>query len=177
LGKILSSRPAYGFGWNECRDGYVIDPERMGVVRRIFYMAGVERWSLCAIRDQLSRDGVPSPTGKPIWDVQGIGKLLRRDLYRAHTHEELRQAGVSEDVLASLDPESNYGLYYFGERQERRKRVSENGPNGRQYRYRYSSSTRPLKDRRSGTRLGHPSGVGGRGKGESKEQSPPRERG
>jgi site-specific DNA recombinase len=59
-GKILSSRAAYGFGWNESRDGYVVDPEQMAVLRRIFYMAGVERRSLCAIRNQLRQDGVPS---------------------------------------------------------------------------------------------------------------------
>jgi site-specific DNA recombinase len=146
-GKILSSKAAYGFAYNDSRDGYVIDPEQMAVMRRIFYMAGVERRSLCAIRDQLSQDGVPSPTGKPVWDVQGLRKLILRDLYKPHTNEELREAGVSEDVLARCDPSASFGLYYFGERQERRKRVSENGPSGREYRYRYSSSTRPPEER------------------------------
>jgi site-specific DNA recombinase len=51
LGKILSSKAAYGFAWNDPRDGYVIHPEQMAVMRRIFYMAGVEGRSLCAIRD------------------------------------------------------------------------------------------------------------------------------
>ena len=103
-GKILSSKAAYGFAYNDSRDGYVIDPEQMAVMRRIFYMAGVERRSLCAIRDQLSQDGVPSPTGKPVWDVQGLRKLILRDLYKPHTNEELREAGVPEDVLATCDP-------------------------------------------------------------------------
>ena len=107
----------------------------------------MERRSLCAIRDQLSQDGVPSPTGKPVWDVQGLRKLILRDLYKPHTYEELREARVSEDVLARCDPSASFGLYYFGERQERRKRVSENGPSGREYRYRYSSSTRPPEER------------------------------
>jgi site-specific DNA recombinase len=146
-GKILSSKAAYGFAYNDSRDGYVIDPEQMAVMRRIFYMAGVERRSLCAIRDQLSQDGVQSPTGKPVWDVQGLRKLILRDLYKPHTNEELREAGVSEDVLARCDHSASFGLYYFGERQERRKRVSENGPSGREYRYRYSSSTRPPEER------------------------------
>jgi site-specific DNA recombinase len=145
LGKILSSKAAYGFAWNDPRDGYVIHPEQMAVMRRIFYMAGVEGRSLCAIRDQLQEDGVPSPTGKALWDVQGIRKLLKRDLYRPYTYEELREAGVSLEVLARCDPESSYGLYWFGEHQERRKRVSESGEGGRVYRY--TSSMRPVRER------------------------------
>jgi Recombinase zinc beta ribbon domain/Recombinase len=145
LGKTLSSKAAYGFAWNDPRDGYVIHPEQMAVMRRIFYMAGVEGRSLCAIRDQLQEDGVPSPTGKALWDVQGIRKLLKRDLYRPYTYEELREAGVSLEVLARCDPESSYGLYWFGEHQERRKRVSESGEGGRVYRY--TSSTRPVRER------------------------------
>jgi site-specific DNA recombinase len=145
LGKILSSKAAYGFAWNDPRDGYVIHPEQMAVMRRIFYMAGVEGRSLCAIRDQLQEDGVPSPTGKALWDVQGIRKLLKRDLYRPYTYEELREAGVSLEVLARCDPESSYGLDWFGEHQERRKRVSESGEGGRVYRY--TSSMRPVRER------------------------------
>ena len=149
-GKILSSRAAYGFSFNESRDGYVVDPEQAAVLRRIFYMAGVERRSLCAIRNQLRQDGVPSSTGKPIWDIQAIRKLLKRDLYRPHSFEELRRAGVSEEVLRGVDPEGRYGLYYFGERRERRKRISQASPSeagGRVYRYRYTSGTRPPEER------------------------------
>jgi site-specific DNA recombinase len=64
LGKILSTRAAYGFAWNATRDGYVIDPEQIAVMRRMFYIVGVENRSLCAVQEQLSEDGVPSPTGK-----------------------------------------------------------------------------------------------------------------
>ena len=42
----------------------VLNPEQMAVMRRMFYMVGVEGQSLCAIQKQLSEDGVPSPTGK-----------------------------------------------------------------------------------------------------------------
>jgi site-specific DNA recombinase len=36
LGKILSTRAAYGFDWNAARDGYVINPEQMAVMRSIY---------------------------------------------------------------------------------------------------------------------------------------------
>jgi len=146
LGKILSSRAAYGFDWNTARDGYVIHPEQMAVMRRLFYMVGVECRSLCAIREQLSEDGVLSPTGKQQWDVQSIRKLLKRDLYRPHTYAEMREL-VTPDALARLEPSKNYGVYWFGERTETRKRVSENGECGRVYRHRYTSSVRPVADR------------------------------
>jgi hypothetical protein len=58
---------------------------QMAVMRRIFYVAGVEGRGLCAIRKQLIEDGMPSPAGKAQWDLQSIRKLLKRDLYRPHT--------------------------------------------------------------------------------------------
>ena len=157
LGKVLSTRAAYGFDWNATRDGYVIDQEQMAVMRRIFYMAGVECRSLCAIREQLSEDGVPSPTGKTQWDVQSIRKLLKRDLYRPHTYTEMREL-VTPDVLARLEPDGNYGVYWFGERSETRKRVSENGEGGRVYRHRYTSSVRPVSASQSPTQAFRESG-------------------
>src|SRR5215210_2823732 len=146
LGKILSTRAAYGFDWNSARDGYVINPEQMAVVRRMFYMVGVEGRSLCAIQTQLSEDGVQSPTGKAQWDLQSIRKLLKRDLYRPHTYLEMREI-VSPDVLARLEPGGKYGVYWFGERAESRKRVSESGEGGRVYKHRYTSKVRPVGDR------------------------------
>jgi site-specific DNA recombinase len=146
LGKILSTRAAYGFEWNAARDGYVINPEQMTVLRRMFYMVGVEGRSLCAIQKQLSEDGVPSPTGKAQWDLQSIRKLLKRDLYRPHTYAEMREI-VTPDVLARLEPGCHYGVYWFGERVETRKRVSESGEGGRVYRHRYTSKVRPVADR------------------------------
>jgi site-specific DNA recombinase len=91
LGKIISTRAAYGFDWNAARDGYVINPEQMPVVRLMFYMVGVEARSLCAVQEQLRENGVPSPMGKAQWDLQCIRKMLRRDLYRPHTYEEMRE--------------------------------------------------------------------------------------
>jgi site-specific DNA recombinase len=118
----------------------------MAVMRRMFYMVSVEGQSLCAIQKQLSEDGVPSPTGKAQWDLQSIRKLLKRDLYRPHTYLEMREI-VGPDVLARLEPGGTYGVYWFGERMETRKRVSESGESGRVYRHRYTSKVRPVADR------------------------------
>jgi site-specific DNA recombinase len=37
-GKIVATRPDYGFDYNDARDGYVVNPEKMRTVRRIFEM-------------------------------------------------------------------------------------------------------------------------------------------
>ncbi len=158
LGKILSTRAAYGFDWNSARDGYVINPEQMAVVRRMFYMVGVEGRSLCAIQKQLSEDGVQSPTGKAQWDLQSIRKLLKRDLYRPHTYLEMREI-VGPDVLARLEPGGKYGVYWFGERAETRKRVSESGEGGRCLRVpraALTSTTPALSDRARGMMVASP---------------------
>lgn len=42
-----------------------------------------------------------------------IKKTLTSDLYKPHKVEELRELGVSEDVLARLDPEKSYGVYRY----------------------------------------------------------------
>jgi hypothetical protein len=54
---------------------------------------------------------------------------------------------VSPEVLAGLDPKKRYGVYWYGEVAETRKRVSENGPGGRVYRHRYTTKVRPVEER------------------------------
>src|SRR5919205_608651 len=42
-GKVLAGRhPDYGFRYNETRDNYVVDEEKMRVVKRVFFLVGVE---------------------------------------------------------------------------------------------------------------------------------------
>jgi site-specific DNA recombinase len=43
--------------------------------------------------------------------------MILDDVYKPHTVEELRALGISERVLAGLDPESEYGVWYYGRRQ------------------------------------------------------------
>ncbi len=58
---------------------------QMAVMRRFFYVGGVEGRGLCSIRKQLIEDGMPSPAGKAQRDLQSIRKLFKRDLYKPHT--------------------------------------------------------------------------------------------
>ena len=64
-GKVIAGpSPDYGFRYNENRDGYVVDEERMALIRRIFRMIGVEGATLNAVRRALAKEGVPAPSGR-----------------------------------------------------------------------------------------------------------------
>jgi site-specific DNA recombinase len=145
-GKIVASRAAFGFDYNAARDGYVVNPEQMDVVRRIFRMAGVERATIYAIRRHLEEAGLRTPSGKPKWDASFVRGLLLNDLYKPHSFDEIRRI-VSADVAARLDPEASYGVWWSGRRSFERKRVSRDGPDGREYRFEYKVRERPPEDR------------------------------
>ena len=114
-GRISTNRAAFGFDYNATRDGYVINPAQIEVVRRIFYMAGVEKTTIYAIKQDLERRDLITPSGKSDWDPSFIRGLLLNDLYKPHTFEAIRRI-VSLEVAARLDPEARYGVWWSGRR-------------------------------------------------------------
>ena len=61
-GKIVAGHsPAYGFRYNNARDGYEVDEESMAVVKRIFRIIGAEGMSLRGVVNALNRDKVKLP--------------------------------------------------------------------------------------------------------------------
>ncbi len=145
-GRMVShGRAAFGFRYNEARDGLLVDEERILVVRRMFHMAGVEGRPVYAIKRALDADGVPTPTGKKrSWDAQLIRRYLLSDLYKPHAIEEVREL-VSPEVAATLDPEQRYGVWWWGRSRVSCRQVSEADASGggRRYRYRYKTTERP----------------------------------
>ena len=149
-GRISTNRAAFGFDYNATRDGYIVNPAQMEIVRRIFYMAGVEETTLYAIKQDLERRGLRTPSGKADWDHNFVRGLLLNDLYKPHTFEEICRI-VSPEVAARLDPKKRYGVWWSGKKAFERKLVSKNGPDGRNYKYRYK-----VKEREPGERIGVP---------------------
>jgi hypothetical protein len=45
---VAGPRPNYGFSFNENRDGYLVDEEKIAVIRRIFRRVGAEGMTLNA---------------------------------------------------------------------------------------------------------------------------------
>ncbi len=122
-GKIIATRAAFGFDYNSTRDSYIVNPEQMEIVQRIFYMAGVEKTTIYKIKRHLEEAGLKTPSGKADWDTPFIRGLLVNDLYKPHTFEEIRQI-VSPDVAARLGPDVRYGVWWSGRRAFERKRVA-----------------------------------------------------
>ena len=125
-------RPPYRFRYNDARDNYLVDAERMAVMECIFRMVGVEGYTMNATRLAFNREGLRPPSGE-FWSPKYIREAIKDDVYRSHSYEEVAEL-VSPDVAARLDPKKRYGVWYFNRRRYVTKQVSVNGPEGRSYR-------------------------------------------
>lgn len=134
-GRILAGRvPDYGFAYNEARDNYVVDEAKMAVMRRIFYMVGMEGKSINAVKNTFTSEELPSPGGRT-WDRHFIRAAIKDDVYRPHSHEEVAEL-VAPELAARLDPDRRYGVWWFNRRRVVQTQVSEAPPDGNDRRYR-----------------------------------------
>jgi site-specific DNA recombinase len=143
-GKVIAgTRCPYGFAYNDARDNYLVDPERMAVVRRIFEMLGTEGATLYAVQHELKRMGTPSPSGNVLWSYPTLRGMVLDDVYRPRTCEEIAEL-VSPEVAARLQPERSYGVWWFNRRRGEMRKVAEVGPDGKRvYRKRYKQMRKP----------------------------------
>jgi site-specific DNA recombinase len=142
-GKLVAGPvPNYGFRYNRTRDGYLVDEERMAVVRRIFRMVGVEGMPLHRVKRILEHERVPTPTGGRYWNNRSIRDIIMDDDYKPHSYTELRTL-LSPEVAARLNSEERYGIWWFNRRRTSVRQVVETGPEGRSYRRRQKTVFRP----------------------------------
>jgi site-specific DNA recombinase len=142
-GKVIAAqRPNYGFKYNATRDGYEVHEEAMSVVRRIYFIVGVEGRTIHTVKRTLENEGVPAPNGGKWWSKAFIRDCILDDVYKPHTYEEIRRL-VTREVAAGLDPERHYGVWWFNRYRRNRTRVSESGPHGRRYRQRTKIALKP----------------------------------
>jgi site-specific DNA recombinase len=145
-GKMIPSpTPDYGFDYNRARDNYVVDEEKMRVVRRIFRMVGAEGDSLNGVKKTFDREGVPTPRGSRYWGNTFIQRVITDDVYKPHTFEEVKTL-VSPEVASRLDLEKSYGVWWFNRRRRTEKQVSEVGSDGRRRYVRRSTTTQKPKE-------------------------------
>src|SRR5215210_7264568 len=134
-GRVVVTRPAYGFRYNEANDALIVCEPEMAVVEKVFRLAA-DGLGQRAIQTRLFREGVPSPMGKPHWDVRMIKKIVDNDAYRPHTFEEI-SALLAPEVAATLDPDKEYGVQWYNRQRVTERTVSEldgASPGGRRYR-------------------------------------------
>jgi site-specific DNA recombinase len=145
-GKMVAGPvPTYGFRYNDARDNYVVDERTMPVVRRIFYLIGVEGYSINAVKLAFDREGVPTPNGAAYWSHKAIRDCVLDDVYTPHTFEEISEL-VTPEVASRLDASKCYGIWWFNRRKTQTRHVSERGPDGIVYRKQTSATQKPKKE-------------------------------
>jgi site-specific DNA recombinase len=117
-GKIVpAGRPPYGFSYDPVAANYRINEEDMRVVRRIFQMAA-NGTSLHRIRKTFEGEGLTTagstrrPEGSRFWNVNSLRRVIRNDVYRSHSFDEITQL-VAPEVAAKLDPDKSYGISWY----------------------------------------------------------------
>jgi site-specific DNA recombinase len=146
-GKIVAGpRPNYGFRFNEERDGYLIDEEKMPLIRRIFRMVGSEGMALNRVRHTLERDGIRTSSGRRNWSRTYLRKCINDDVYLSHTFQEV-SALVSPEVASSLYPSRQYGVWWYGRERHIYSQRRDIAPDGTQtYRKTKQSVPAPRED-------------------------------
>ena len=143
-GKLLrNARAHYGFKFDDTGEGYVVDEAEIRVVRRIFQLVA-EGETFNRVKRVLEREGVPSPEGGQYWGRSFLRTLVLEDVYRPHTYTEIEEL-VSPAVAARLHQDECYGIFWSNRPRTTRTRVSSPGPNGREYRWRYSVRKNPTE--------------------------------
>src|SRR5215210_5662321 len=148
-GKLIKNgRANYGFKHNEAGDGYEVYEPEMLVVHRIFRNV-VNGISLYGIKRALETEGVPPPgnsgRGSGYWHGSYLRKLVQDDVYTAYPYEEIEPL-VTPEVAARLDGSKRYGIYWFNRTRTIRKRVSTDGAEGREYKWRYHVQKNPREE-------------------------------
>jgi site-specific DNA recombinase len=74
-------RPLYGYKWRDAeKTGLVVDEVSAAVVRRIFADVAAGK-SLRRIAFALTAEGIPTPTGRAVWNPAVVGDILHHPTY------------------------------------------------------------------------------------------------
>ena len=142
-GKVIPTHTAdYGFMFNAARDGYEVDEQTMPIVRRIFYLVGVEGLHMHRVKKLFDGEGISPPKGGRYWSKQFVRSRIMDDVYKPHTFDEVKKL-VASDVAAKLEPEKSYGIWWYNVRRTTAKQVVETDADGRRYRRRATTVIKP----------------------------------
>lgn len=126
-GEIIAGRtPNYGFRYNEKRNSYLVDEEKMPLVRRVFEMIGKENATSYSVVRWLEGADPRGPTGKG-WNVPYLRKMIFNDVYRSRSYEGVKDL-VSPEVADRLDADEKYGIWWYNRRRFEPKRTPPKTP-------------------------------------------------
>ena len=129
---VITGTPNFGFRLDATGDYYEVDEERMPVVLRIFRAVGMEGISTHGVAKTLEREDVPAPGGGKHWYKRRIKDWIQNDVYKPHTHGEIRdlesEGLIRPEVVARLDPNKLYGIWWYNRRRTETERVRPKNP-------------------------------------------------
>ncbi len=147
-GKVIgNNRPNFGFRYNAARDNFVVDPEEMRIVGRIFHMVGMEGITInkVKLKRTFEREGLPTPNGKYVWGKGFIRDSILHDVYKPYTYAEIEPL-VATEVAAKLDPKKLYGIWWFNRERVTVSQVMKSRADGRHYQRRYKRVAKPADE-------------------------------
>jgi site-specific DNA recombinase len=118
---IAGTTPNYGFCYNEKRNGYLVDEDKMWLVRRAFEMIGKEGETSYSVARWLEGVDPYGPSGKG-WNLPHLRKMVFNDVYRSHSFTEAKDL-VPPEVADRLDPNKRYGIWWYNRRRFEPKRT------------------------------------------------------
>jgi len=87
-GSALIGQPPYGYKWNKDKKAYEEEPSQVHIYKRIVSLYLDQNYTLLGIANQLSREGVPTPSESrglkrhsKRWNKQEVRKILRNPAY------------------------------------------------------------------------------------------------
>jgi hypothetical protein len=119
-----------------------VDEQTMPIVRRIFYLVGVEGLHMHRVKELFDGEGINPPKGGRYWSKHFIRSRIMDDVYKPHTFDEVKKL-VSSDVAAKLKPEKSYGIWWYNVRRTTAKQVVETEADRRRYRRRATTVIKP----------------------------------
>src|SRR5215211_3190093 len=111
---LVGCRPPYGYQWRDTeKSGFVLDPERSAIVRRIFD-AVLQGQSLRGTCRALMAEAIPTPSGRSVyWEASVLHDILTHPIYAgqasAFRHVTERMSGGKKRVR-SRPPGEQFAL-------------------------------------------------------------------
>jgi site-specific DNA recombinase len=139
---IAGTTPNYGFRYNEERNGYLVDEEKMPLVRGAFRMIGKEGETSYSVIKWLEGADPHGPTGKG-WNLPHLRNMVFNDVYKPHSFEAAK-ARVPPKVAARLNPGKRYGIWWYNRRRFEPKRTPPKSPGD--FKRKYRSIDKPREE-------------------------------
>jgi len=142
---LRSPQPPLGFRYEGTGDELVIHEPEMLIVKKVFEMAAAGLGS-SAMQTRLYSAGMATREGKLVWSHKVLLRLVRSDIYRPHTYDEVSKL-VAPEVAARLNPDKEYGIRWHNKYKITERTVSEpDGNGGRHYKKRTITLVRPKEE-------------------------------